>query len=447
MTTPFRPRQARRTTTGPSGRGRGANTDGPSRGRHPTARAAATGTRSPGGRRSNAFLVLLGIVSVLVLLGLVMVLSASTVTDLQDHGTAWYSFRRQAVWATAGLIAMVAAMRVDYWKWRRLATPLLIVSIGMLVLVLVPGIGLTRGGATRWLGAGAFVIQPAEVVKLAVVLWGADLLDRRSDRMHISQLTLRPMIVLLGLVSVLLLLQPNQGTLAIIAITVFVLLYAGGAPVLRLGAVFALGTAAAIALSLAVSYRRARLLAFLDPWADPLGNGFQTVQSTVGIASGGLFGVGLGGSKAKWGFLPEAHTDFIFAIVAEELGLVGAFVVLALFAALAVTGIVIARNAPDRFSMLVASGITAWFAFQAVVNIGAATGSLPVTGVPLPFVSFGGSSLLFSMVAVGILLNIARYHGEAPGAAEAGAPSRRERTSATQPRRAVSRRHPAAPVG
>ena len=211
-------------------------------------------------------------------------------------------------------------------------------------------------------------------------------------------------------------------------------------------------------ISTVVDYRRDRLVAFLDPWADSAGIGYQTVQSTVGIGSGGLFGVGLGESRAKWGFLPEANTDFIFSIIAEELGLLGAFVVLALFAGLALTGMAIARGARDRFGLLLAAGITAWFTFQAVVNVGAATGALPVTGVPLPFVSAGGSSLLVSLAAVGVLLNIARHerdeprarHEEAPAARRSAArPAQARRTAAAAGRatgRRVSRRHPAAPV-
>lgn len=435
MTTPFRPRQAPRSRTG--------GAEGASRGRHPTARR---GGGSPPGRRSTVFVVLLVCTAVLVLLGLVMVLSASMVTDLREQGTAWYSFGRQAVWVVVGIAALLAALHIDYARWRRWATPMLVVSLVLLALVLVSGVGLTRGGATRWIGFGPFVLQPSEITKLAVVLWMADLLDRRSDRMHVSRATMRPVLVLLALVSALLLLQPNQGTLAIIAVIAFTVLFAGGAPLFRLGAWVGMGAGAAVALSTVVAYRRERLLAFLDPWADAQGSGWQTVQSTVGIASGGLFGVGLGESRAKWGFLPEAHTDFIFSIVAEELGLLGAAIVLGLFATMAVAGVAVARGCADRFGMLVATGISTWFAFQAVVNVGAATGTLPVTGVPLPFVSFGGSALVVNLAAMGILLNIARHAGRPaspPASARRRASGRPERPG----RRPVSSRHPAAPVG
>lgn len=451
MSTTYRPRRSARPTAG-------RELDGGSRHRHPTAHQGSSRSRGPGGRRTNAFLALLGIVAVLVLLGLVMVLSASMVSDLGEHGTAWHTFRRQAAWAVVGLLALLVTMRVPYQRWRRLALPGMVVGVALLVIVLIPGVGLTRGGATRWLGAGGLVVQPAELVKLALVVWVADLLDRRSDRMHVARATFRPVIVVLAVISVLLLLQPNQGTLAIIAVTAFVVLFAAGTSLLRLAAWMSAAVVGAVVLSTFVSYRRDRLLAFLDPWADSGGIGYQTVQSTVGIGSGGLFGTGLGGSKAKWGFLPEANTDFIYSIIAEELGLIGAFVVLALFAGLAVVGVVIARNARDRFAMLLATGITAWFTFQAIVNIGAATGSLPVTGVPLPFVSAGGSSLFVTMAAVGILLNIARW--EAPDrqarvqegeAHESSRTARRARPGQRGPRpvharRQVSRRHPAAPV-
>lgn len=354
------------------------------------------------------FLGLAFLVAVLNLLGLVMVLSASSVVALDEHGSSWYYVGRQAIWSLAGAGVLLLVARVDYRAWRRLADPLLWGSIFTLVLVLVPMFGVQANGARRWLGTGSFLFQPAELVKLALLVWVADLLARRTRSMHKTRATLRPVVVVLLAIATLVMLQPNLGTtIVIVAIGMGMCFVAGVplAPMVRWGT---LGAATAVALALAAPYRRARVLSFLDPWSDPLHNGYQQIQSLVGLASGGIAGTGLGASRSKWGFLPFAHTDFIFSIVGEELGLVGALVVIALFGLLGVLGIRTALHAPDRFGMLLAVGITIWFLVQAFVNIGAAIGVLPVTGVPLPFVSFGGSSLLFSMAGAGLLLAVAR---------------------------------------
>jgi cell division protein FtsW len=344
----------------------------------------------------------------LTLLGLVMVLSASSVSDLRTTGNSWHSFQRQLTWALVGVAAMVVTLRVDYRRWRPRARPALVVCLGLLALVLVPGIGVTVNGATRWLGVGPAQIQPGEFAKLGLLLWVCDLLARRWNRMGDARATLRPVLVALGGTAVLLLAQPNLGTTIVIAASVLVVLLVAGTSLLKMTGLGLLASASVTALALGAGYRRARVLAFLDPWADPQNTGYQTIQSMVGIASGGISGVGLGASRAKWGFLPFAHTDFIFAIIAEELGLIGAATVILLFAALAVFGARAAMGAPDPFGMLLATGITTWLVVQAVVNLGAVLGVLPITGVPLPFVSFGGSSLVITLAATGILLNIAR---------------------------------------
>ena len=234
-----------------------------------------------------------------------------------------------------------------------------------------------------------------------------------------------------GFFALLLMLQPNLGTTLVLGAIVIAVLHVAGTPLLPLAGVGFGGAIVATGLALGASYRRARVLAFLHPWADPQNTGYQNIQSLVGIASGGLTGLGLGESRAKWGFLPYAHTDFIFAIIAEELGLIGAFVVVALFAALCILGAKAAQQAPDRFGMLLASGITVWFGVQAFVNIGAVIGILPITGVPLPFLSYGGSSLVFSMIGAGLLLNVARQGqtATAPGRPRPGAPARPARPS------------------
>jgi cell division protein FtsW len=375
------------------------------RSRHPSGREP---TRKPPGRRSPTFVLLSVVATILTLLGLVMVLSASSVSDLRSTGNSWHSFQRQATWAGIGGAALIVTMRVDYRRWRLRAKPVLVLCLGLLALVLVPGVGVTVNGATRWLGAGPFQIQPAEFAKLGLLLWVCDLLARRWDQMRSARATLRPVLIALGVTSVLLLAQPNLGTTIVISASVLVVLLVAGTPLLRMAGLGVIATGAATVLALGAGYRRDRVLAFLDPWADPLNTGYQTIQSMVGIASGGFTGVGLGASRAKWGFLPFAHTDFIFAIIAEELGLVGAGTVILLFAALGVFGARAAMGAPDEFGMLLATGITTWLVVQAVVNLGAVLGVLPITGVPLPFVSFGGSSLVITMAATGILLNIAR---------------------------------------
>ena len=373
-----------------------------SRRRHPTARPMA----AP--RRSGAYVGLLAVIATLNLLGLVMVLSASSVVALDDFGSSWYIAMRQALWLVIGTVGCVIVLRVDYHRWRPLARPAVIVTGLLLVLVLVPGVGVTANGSTRWIGYGPLSLQPSELAKLTVLLFAADLLARRAAWMHDTRLTLMPVALVFGAVAVLLMLQPNLGTTLVLGSIVLAALFVAGTPLVPLTGLAGAGAVLATGLALWAPYRRARVLAFIDPWADYRNTGYQNIQSLVGVASGGITGVGLGASRAKWGFLPYAHTDFIFAIIAEELGLIGALIVVALFVALCLLGARAALLAPDRFGMLVAAGVTSWFGVQAFVNIGAVIGILPITGVPLPFVSYGGSSLLFSMIGAGLLLNVAR---------------------------------------
>ncbi len=365
-------------------------------------------SRRPIGRRSVTFVVLLVVVVALNFIGLVMVLSASSVTALDETGSSWYHFQRQGIWFALALVAMVVTMRTDYRSLRRLAGPGLILAIAALVVVLIPNVGTSSNGSQRWLVAGPISVQPSEIAKLAVVLFVGDLLARRAARIRETRLSLRPVLVVLSVVGALILMQPNLGTALVIAFTTFVMMFIAGVPLAPLAGWGSLGTGAAAMLAMSADYRRARVLAFIDPWDDPLNTGYQTIQSLVGIANGGVWGVGLGNGRAKWGFLPFAHTDFIFAVVAEELGLIGALSVIALYVIVGLVGVRIALDAPDRFGTLVAAGITAWLVTQAFVNIGAVAGRLPITGVPLPFLSAGGSALVANMVAVGVLLNIAR---------------------------------------
>lgn len=372
------------------------------------ARAPASTTKRKPQRPPTTFLALFLLVAALNVVGLVMVLSASSVQSLTETGSTWTYFLKEVSWVGVGCVALLAALRLDYRHWRRLAPLLLAASALLLVVVLVPGIGLRVNGARSWLGAGSLRVQPSEIAKLAVLLFLADLLTRRSHRLHDHRMALRPALLASGVIVALVMLQPDLGTTMVLGAVVLAVLFVAGIPLLPLSGVTLAGGALALAAALNKPYRRARLLAFLDPSADPMSTGYQINQSLMGVASGQLTGVGLGESRAKYGFLPNAHTDFIFAIVSEELGLLGALAVVAMFVAFAWLGTRVALRAPDRFGTLVAAGITAWITAQALVNVGGVVGLLPITGLTLPFVSFGGTSLVVSMAATGILLNIAR---------------------------------------
>jgi cell division protein FtsW len=357
-------------------------------------------------RASRAALLCI-VVGLLCLLGLMMVLSASSVEALHVYGGAWLFFERQVVWVLVGAVAMAIAARFDYHRWRRLARPAVVASVALLVLVLVPGVGLSVSGSTRWLGWGPVRIQPSELAKLALLLFAADLLTRRADRVYEPGAILRPLLVVTGSIGALVLLEPDMGTAIVLTLIAMTVVFVGGLPLLRMVKLVAATAVAGLGVAMFEGYRRARLFSFLDPWKDAGNTGYQVAQSLVALGSGHLTGVGLGASRAKWGFLPNAHTDFIFAIIGEELGLIGTILVLGLFVAFTYLGVQAAVRAPDRFGSLVAAGVTGWVAGQALINMGAVTGRLPVTGVPLPFVSFGGSSLVVTLAAVGILVNVA----------------------------------------
>ena len=350
---------------------------------------------------------LLGVVIALCAIGLVMVLSASAYTSLQYYGSVWYIFERQILWMGLGAIAFVVTLRMRYDRWRRLRVLLPLLTVGLLVVVLVPGIGVVAGGSSRWIGVGFLRIQPSELMKLAMAVFAADLLARRADRLEKPIAAVVPLLGLLTVSGLLVLKQPDMGTAMVLAFITFASLYAGGVPLRPV--VKAVGATSAIGLvvGLAEPYRRARLLSFLDPFAHAKSSGYQVVQSLVGLGSGHLYGLGLGGGREKWGLLPNAHTDFIFSVIGEEGGLIGTLVVLCLFGVLAWYGLRAADRAPDRFGSLLAVTATCWITSQAVINIGAVIGVLPVTGIPLPFISFGGSSLVITLVAAGILVNVA----------------------------------------
>jgi cell division protein FtsW len=352
---------------------------------------------------------LLGLTAALCVVGLVMVLSASAYTSLVDYGSVWAIFERQVLWMALGAIALVACSRVHYERWRRLRVVLLLATLGLLLAVLAPGVGVSAGGSSRWIGFGQLRLQPSELMKLALSVFAADLLARRAQRVRETRAVVLPLLVVLAVSGLLVLKQPDMGTALVLACITFSLLYAGGVPLRPVLKALAGVSCIALVVGLAEPYRRARILSFLNPFAHAKGSGYQVVQSLVGLGSGHLYGLGLGAGREKWGLLPNAHTDFIFSVIGEEGGLVATLLVLAMFGALAWYGVRAAARAPDRFASLMAVACTCWITSQAVINIGAVIGLLPVTGIPLPFISFGGSSLVITMVAAGILANIAAH--------------------------------------
>jgi cell division protein FtsW len=376
-----------------------------SRARHPATRARRDTEEETRLGGNAAFL--LGIVVVLNLIGLLMVLSASSVHALQAYGSSWIFFKRQAMWVLAGGVGLFLAARVDYRRWRKVAVPMLALTTVLLIAVLLPGLGVAVNGSSRWLRAGPLSLQPSELGKLALILFGAGLLSQRADRMAETRVTKRPVRVVFGGLALLVMGQPDMGTTIVLSLIAFTLIFVSGTPMVPMAKIAGSFVVLGYLAARLEPYRWARMASFRDPFADVANSGYQLAQSLVGLGTGGLTGLGLGASRAKWGFLPNAHTDFIFAILGEEFGMVGSILIVLLFLAFAVIGVRIALRAPDRFGALVAAGITAWVAGQAFLNIGVVIGALPVTGVPLPFLSFGGSSLVFTMVGTGILLNIA----------------------------------------
>jgi len=374
----------------------------------PVAKAAAQVVRRHQALpRPPAYVVLCATVGVLNIVGLVMILSASSVAALSNYGSSWYFFDRQLIWAVGGVIAFVAASSFDYHWWRRAAPWLLAISIAGLVVVLVPGIGIMVDGSRRWLGAGPISVQPTEIAKLALLCCAANVLARRADHLR-NWRQWMPVLYMLGFVAALVMLEPDLDSAIVLALIGCALLVIGGVPRLHLAALGTAVVAVVTALAFSASYRRARMFAFLHPWKYHTNTGYQIWQSLIALGSGGISGVGLGAGRAKWMFLPNAHTDFIFAVIGEELGLVGCLLVLGLFAALGLVGFRVARSAPDRFGMLLAAGVTAWIVGQAAINLGAVVGLLPVSGITLPFLSAGGSSLVITMLGAGILANVAR---------------------------------------
>jgi cell division protein FtsW len=363
--------------------------------------------------------LLLGATLLLLVLGLVMVFSASSVESYATSGSAWGVSARQVMWAALGVPLMFVASRMPTRFFRAIAYPVLALAIALLALVLVPGIGVEVNGSQNWLRIAGFQLQPSELSKIALVIWGADLLARKDRLLDDSKHMLVPLLPVAALLLMLVLAGGDLGTSLILMVIVASLLFFAGARWSVLLGLGGIALSAVLFLSFTTGYRKARLTSWLDPAADPLGSGWQALHGTYALASGGWWGLGLGASREKWGALPEAHTDFILAIIGEELGLVGTLVVLILFATVAFVGYRIAIGTRDPFVRLASASVTAWFVMQAVVNMGAVLGILPITGVPLPLVSYGGSSLVATLGALGMLMAFARNEPDAAAAIKA----------------------------
>jgi cell division protein FtsW len=353
--------------------------------------------------------ILLGATGFLLTLGVVMVASSSSVFSYQQNdGNSWALATRQLIFAALGVFLMMAVSKMHVDSIRRWAT-LFMVGVGIL-LVAVLIIGTARYGQKNWIEfGGPFRIQPSEFAKLAVVLWGADILDKKYHLLEQRNHLVVPLVPVCLTVLVLIMLQGDLGTAMVMMPIMASLLYFVGAPRKWFAAIAVAGLSAIAALSIAAPYRMARFTSWLDPFADAQGTGFQVIRGQQALGSGGWWGVGLGGSREKWGTLPEAHTDFIYAVIGEELGIIGTMTVLILFITIAVIGLRIARSTNEAFIQIAALGILTWIVVQALVNIGAVLGILPITGVPLPMVSYGGSSLIPSLVAMGVLMAFAKH--------------------------------------
>ena len=395
---------------------------------HFAAQVRRAGRSSPSGlaavlrRPLTSYYLILGITTLLLALGLVMVLSTSSVQQLAQGASPYSGFQHQLFGVVMGLPCMWLAARTSPAVFRAAAYPLMFVAV--VGLLLVPVIGVTSGGATRYLVIGPFPVQPSELAKLAFLLWGADLLARKEKLRQLNDWRhlLIPLLPGAGLLCMLVMLGDDLGTTFVLLVIFLALLWVIGTPVRLYAGILGMIGLVLLILIVVAGYRFQRLNMFFHPTANPLGPDMQPIQGKLAVGSGGWFGVGLGASRQKWGWVPNDTTDFIFAILGEELGLVGTLCVSLLYGGLAFAGLRIARRAQDTFVRLAAAGATAWIVVQALVNIGAVLNMLPITGVPLPLVSSGLSSLLVTMVTLGMLMSFAKREPGAPEALAAAAP-------------------------
>jgi len=345
---------------------------------------------------------------ILILMGLIMIMSASGVKAYSQFGNAHFFFRRQLIFAIAGLFLMYVTSLVNYKIYSKISKMILLLSFILLGLVIIPGVGKTAGGATRWIPLGFFDFQPSEVVKISLIIYISSFISRKRNKIRSFKKGILPVLIVIMVIAFLIMQQPDMGTAVNIVGFAFIILIAGGMRLKHLFFISIPGLLTLIYYITSAPYRLNRVKTFLDPWKDPRGSGYHIIQSLIALGSGGLTGVGPGNSRQKFLYLPEPGTDFIFAILGEEFGLIGALFVIILFGSFAYRGTLIALNAKDLFGTLLAVGITSMIMIQFLINIGAVTSLLPVTGITLPFISYGGSSLVISLFSVGILLNISR---------------------------------------
>lgn len=360
-------------------------------------------------QNSHLDILLLGCVVFLSVFGLLMVYDSSQFKAFQDFGDKYYFIRQQVIWVVIGFLSLGFFTFFDYHRLQKFSTLFFLFSILLLILVFVPGLGVLAGGAHRWLRIFGFTLQPAEIIKLSSVLFFASLLQKKGKSLTFLFFT--------GLIGTIIgVFQKDLGSAVVFSILALGVYFAAEAPLLHFLSFAFLGMMGFIGFILTSAYRKQRVLAFLDPFADPQGYSYHISQVLIALGSGGLFGLGIGQSKQKYAYIPEVTTDSIFSVVGEELGFLGGIVVISLFGFLVLRGFAIAQSAPDTFGRLLASGLTVWLGAQAIINLAAMVSLVPLTGVPLPFISYGGSALLANLVSVGILLNISKASGlEAKG--------------------------------
>lgn len=353
---------------------------------------------------------LLIVVLILLAFGLVMVLSASAPYSLRTEGNSYFYAEKQLKFAILGIIIMFIVSNIDYRIYKGKLADIAMIGAGLLlVAVLIPHVGITRNDATRWLGIGTFQFQPSELMKIALIIFMSAKISKNPGKIKNFWTGLVPYLALIGVIGGLLMFEPHMSATMIIAVIAVAIIFAAGAKMSQLVPIGVIGMIGAFFLARMKEYRWKRMIIFLDPWQDAQGDGWQIIQSLYAIGSGGLFGVGIGKSVQKYMYIPEPHNDFIFAILAEELGLVGVFAVMILFGLFIWRGITIALKAPDMFGTLVAVGITTMIGIQAVFSMAVVSSSMPVTGIPLPFFSYGGTALIMLLASVGVLLNISRH--------------------------------------
>lgn len=361
-------------------------------------------------RELKSDLKLLLIIMALVVSGLIILYSASTVLSYSKFHTNTYYFTHQLLYgAVPGLIAMYLCSKIDYHYWQKFAPLLLFITIALLVVVLIPGIGFSVGRSRSWINTGFFLIQPAEIAKFALIVYLASWIDKRRHEIKDFYYGVIPSLLMIGLIAGLIFLQPDVGTMIVITAIAMAMMFVGGTRVKHLIWIFSGGILGMFLIIKSAPYRVARFTTFLNPSLDPQGIGYQINQALLAIGSGGLFGYGYGLSRQKYNFLPEVMGDSIFAVVVEELGFIRASILLLLIIIFALRALKVAKNAPDIFGKMLVVGIVSWITLQAFVNIGAIIGLMPLTGLPLPFVSYGSSSLVVILASMGVLLNVSKH--------------------------------------